>query len=109
VSVQLKGDQDLEECVIEAVGSGYLDARIEQNERIVYIQYVPLCRPRVCLSCRSRLSSVASRRVTTRFFDDASWARLGYKLDAWKVNLRNALSTIQTSRAQGGNKKYDEN
>jgi hypothetical protein len=47
--------------------------------------------------------------VTTRFFDDASWARLGYKLDAWKVNLRNALSTIQTSRAQGGNKKYDEN
>ena len=71
----------------------------------VYWSWTPL----VYLSCRSRLSSVASRRVTTRFFDDASWARLGYKLDAWKVNLRNALSTIQTSRAQGGNKKYDEN
>jgi hypothetical protein len=85
--LELKSDQELEECVIEAVGSGYLDARIEQNQRVVYIQ-----------------------RVTARFFDDASWARLGTKLDTWKVNLRNALSTIQASRSGAGlpSKKYED-
>ena len=69
---------DVEESVINAVMTGLLDAKLDQDKEVVYI-----------------------RRTTARSFKEGGWERLGQKLTTWKTNIRDVVSVLLQIRDNG--------
>lgn len=71
--LELKSSEEVEEVVIDAVTTGRLEAKIDQEKEEVVIQ-----------------------RTTARTFKDEDWKVMAGKLNIWKKNVEQVLSTLQT-------------
>jgi len=76
-ALQLADGDDVEIAVINAVGVGSLDAKLDQDEAVVHI-----------------------RRVDQRAFrnDSASWGALGSQLGVWSANITSVLNHMAQNR-----------
>jgi len=68
-------DDEIEGFVIDAVDSGLVDAKIDQNSKIVHIS-----------------------RTTPRQFGVETWRQLGKQLDSWHENARQVLASLADIR-----------
>lgn len=66
---------DVESWVIEAVGAGVMDARLDQTRRIVLIHH-----------------------VTLRTFTKEHWQQMSTRLALWKDNLASLLEVVQQNK-----------
>jgi len=75
--LQLPDSSALEASVLDAVVSGRIDARIDQENELVII-----------------------KRASGRSFSSESWAQLAGKLNALKNNIHNTLNTLHTVQSR---------
>lgn len=75
----------VESVIIDAVMAGRVDAKIDQETEQVIIQ-----------------------RTTQRTFSKDDWKTIGEKLDGWKNNIHNVLSTLHHVHAQMLNADVDD-
>lgn len=66
---------DVEVWVIEAVGAGVMDARLDQTRRVVVVHH-----------------------VTLRTFTDEHWRQMSARLALWKDNLTSLLEVVQQNK-----------
>lgn len=70
--LELESSEEVEEVVINAVTTGRLEAKIDQEKEEIVVQ-----------------------RTTARTFKKEDWAVMGNKLNCWKKNVEQVLSTLQ--------------
>jgi translation initiation factor 3 subunit M len=68
-------DEQVESWVIAAVGTGLLQAKMDQLQKVVLVE-----------------------RTVVRRFDQVRWTKLQKKLRAWKTNVGQVLSTLQQTQ-----------
>ncbi|CAN0170756.1 unnamed protein product [Ascophyllum nodosum] len=79
-TLQVKGDEEVEEWVLRAIQTGLMEAKMDQMQRVVVI-----------------------RRCTNRVFGPSQWKTLQKKLGTWSANVQALLATIQKS-----NERYQQ-
>jgi len=70
--LKLETAEEVEACVIDAIISGRVDAKIDQDSEEILVE-----------------------RTTPRYFDRDSWQQIGTKLDAWHQSLHNVIDSLR--------------